>query len=65
MAGIYATQGQVERALALYQQSLEAEESIGNVQGKAATLHQMAGIYATQGQVERALALYQQSLEAR
>jgi len=42
---------------------LEIQESIGNVQGKAATLHQMAGIYAQQGQVDQAIALYQQSLE--
>ncbi|NJL03243.1 MAG: tetratricopeptide repeat protein, partial [Spirulinaceae cyanobacterium SM2_1_0] len=45
LAGIYAQQGEVEQAIALYQQSLELQERIGNVQGKAATLHQMAGIY--------------------
>ncbi|NJN88786.1 MAG: tetratricopeptide repeat protein, partial [Leptolyngbyaceae cyanobacterium SL_7_1] len=39
-------------------------ESIGDVQGKAATLHQLAGIYAQQGQVEQAIDLYQQSLAA-
>jgi hypothetical protein len=37
---------------------LEIKESIGNVQGKAATLHQMAGIYAQQGDVDQAIALY-------
>ncbi|MBW4466909.1 MAG: tetratricopeptide repeat protein, partial [Pegethrix bostrychoides GSE-TBD4-15B] len=57
--------GQVDRALGLYQQSLELYESIGNVQGKATTLHNMAGIYAQQGQVDRALGLYQQSLELK
>ena len=49
-------------AIALYQQSLEIKERIGNVQGKAATLHQMAIIYAQQGQVDQAIDLYQQSL---
>ncbi|MEO0406479.1 MAG: tetratricopeptide repeat protein [Cyanobacteria bacterium P01_A01_bin.135] len=63
-AGIYAQRGQVQQALDLYQQSLEAEEAIGDVKGKAATLHQMAGIYAQRGQVQQALGLYQQSLEA-
>jgi tetratricopeptide (TPR) repeat protein len=59
----YADQGDVEQAIALYQQSLELAERIGSIQGKAATLHQMAGIYADQGDVEQAIALYQQSLE--
>ncbi|MGB0563341.1 MAG: tetratricopeptide repeat protein [Spirulinaceae cyanobacterium] len=63
MAIIYAHQGQVDEAIALYQQSLEITEKIGNVQTKAATLHQMAGIYAQQGEVDEAIALYQQVLE--
>ena len=53
----------VEQAIALYQQSLEIKERIGNVQGKAATLHQMAIIYTQQGQVEQAINLLRQSLE--
>ena len=44
---------------------LEIKESIGNVQGKAATLHQMAGIYAQQGQVDQAINLFNQSLEIK
>jgi tetratricopeptide (TPR) repeat protein len=63
MAMIYADQGQVEEVIALYKQSLELNDRIGNVQGKAATLHCMAMIYADQGQVEEAIALYKQSLE--
>jgi tetratricopeptide (TPR) repeat protein len=65
MAGVIAQQGEVDRALALWQQSLEIEDSIGNVKGKAATLHQMAGVIAQQGEVDRALALWQQSLEIK
>jgi tetratricopeptide (TPR) repeat protein len=41
------------------------KESIGDAQGKAATLHQMASIYANQGQVDQALDLYQQSLQIK
>ncbi|MEG5139355.1 MULTISPECIES: tetratricopeptide repeat protein, partial [unclassified Microcoleus] len=52
-----------EKAIAFYQQSLELQEKIGNVQGKAATLHCLAIIYANQGDVEKAIAFYQQSLE--
>jgi len=58
-----AQQGQVEEAIALFQQSLEIKERIGNAQGKAATLHNIAKIKARQGQVEEAIALFQQSLE--
>ncbi|MEO0801944.1 MAG: tetratricopeptide repeat protein, partial [Cyanobacteria bacterium J06642_2] len=47
----------------LYQQSLQLQEQIGNVKGKAATLHAMANIYVQQGQVSEALELYQQSLQ--
>ncbi|WP_231395470.1 tetratricopeptide repeat protein, partial [Dolichospermum circinale] len=56
LAGIYADTGKIEEAIAHYQQSLEIKESIGNVQGKAATLHQLAGIYANTGKIEEAIA---------
>ena len=62
MALIYDNQGQVEKAIELYQQSLALNEEIGNVQGKASTLHNLAVIYEEQGQVEQAIDLYQQSL---
>ncbi|MGB7379426.1 MAG: tetratricopeptide repeat protein, partial [Rivularia sp. (in: cyanobacteria)] len=54
---------EVDNAIALYQQSLDLDEKIGNVQGKAASLHQLAGIYAQLGDVDNAIALFQQSLE--
>jgi tetratricopeptide (TPR) repeat protein len=62
MAGVIAQQGDVQRALDLWNQSLALKEKIGNVQGKAATLHQMAGVIAQQGDVQRALDLWNQSL---
>jgi len=42
MAGLIAQRGDIEGAIALYQQSLEIKERINNVQGKAATLASMA-----------------------
>jgi tetratricopeptide (TPR) repeat protein len=60
---LMATQGKVNEAIALYEQSLEIQRAIDNQQGIAATLHQMAGIYANQGKVNEAIALYEQSLE--
>jgi tetratricopeptide (TPR) repeat protein len=65
LAGIYANQGEVAKAIAFYEQSLELKEKIGNVQGKAATLHCLAGIYANQGEVAKAIAFYEQSLELK
>ncbi len=62
LAGVIAQQGDVTRALNLWQQSLALLEQIGDVKGKAATLHQMAGVIAQQGDVTRALNLWQQSL---
>src|SRR5919199_510800 len=62
LAGIYANQGEVAKASAFYEQSLELTGEIGNLQGKAATLHQLAGIYANQGEVAKAIAFYQESL---
>ncbi|MEM7581546.1 MAG: tetratricopeptide repeat protein, partial [Cyanobacteria bacterium P01_A01_bin.80] len=62
-AGIYAQQGKVDEAIALYNQSLEITEKIGDAQGKAGSLYSLARIYAQQGNVEEAIALYNQSLD--
>ncbi|PHJ62031.1 hypothetical protein VF14_07420 [Nostoc linckia z18] len=58
-----ANKGEVDDAIALYNQVLEIDERIGDVQGKAATLHNLAGIYADKGEMDEAIALYNQSLE--
>jgi tetratricopeptide (TPR) repeat protein len=63
LAIIYANQGEVAKAIAFYEESLQLQEKIGNVQGKAATLHNLAIIYADQGEVAKAIAFYEQSLE--
>ena len=62
MAIIYANQGQVERAIDLYQRSLAIKEQIWDIQGKSQTLNQIAGIYANQGLIQEAIDLFQQSL---
>ena len=58
-----ADNGDVAQAIALFNQSLEITERIGNVQGKAANLHQLGIIYADKGDVDQAIALFNQSLE--
>ncbi|MEH2230909.1 MAG: tetratricopeptide repeat protein [Nostoc sp.] len=58
-----ANKGEVDEAIALYNQSLEITERIGNFQGKAVTLHCLGNIYANKGEWDKAIALYNQSLE--
>jgi tetratricopeptide (TPR) repeat protein len=59
---IYAQQGQVEQALALYQQALDIKERIGDALGKAATLAMMGRLLATQGDVVRGMDCLRASL---
>ncbi len=63
LAIVLAKTGKIEQAIDLYQQSIEIEEKIGNVQGKAATLHQLASICVNQGKIKQAINLCQQSLK--
>ena len=65
LATLYANQGEIDQAIALFQQSLEITEKTGDVQTKAATLHQLAILYANQGEIDQAITLYQQSLELK
>ncbi|MEH1790809.1 MAG: tetratricopeptide repeat protein, partial [Nostoc sp.] len=67
---IYHDLGEWDKAIALYNQSLQITERIGDIQGKAATLHQLAILYANKGDVDEAMsttgyayALYNQSLQ--
>jgi len=62
MAQIIANQGDIPRALALWEQDLAISEQIGDVKGKATTLNNMAQIIANQGDIPRAMALWEQSL---
>ncbi|WP_392535809.1 tetratricopeptide repeat protein [Nostoc sp. C117] len=57
---IYANKGDVDEAIALYKESLEIYERIGNVQGKAVTLYELGRIYADKGEVDEAIALFNQ-----
>ncbi len=63
LANVCVTRGDLDRALGLYQESLQLLEQIGDIRGKAASLHQMAQVYVTRGNLEGALGLYQESLQ--
>ncbi|MEC4895805.1 MAG: CHAT domain-containing protein, partial [Oscillatoria sp. PMC 1051.18] len=62
LATLKVDTGEIEAAIALYQESLTLTEQIGNVQGKAVTLHNLAILKANRGDIEAAIALYQESL---
>ncbi len=55
--------GGLDEAMRLYQQALQILEGLGDLQGKAATLHEMAGISVTRGDLDGAMKLYQQALQ--
>ncbi len=57
MAGVIAQQGDVDRAMELWQQSLKLLDQIGDVKGKAATLANMAWAAGQQGDAKRELEL--------
>ncbi|MEH2260323.1 tetratricopeptide repeat protein [Nostoc sp.] len=63
MATVIARQGDIARAIVLWEQSLEISEQIGDVEGKASNLNNTAQVIAQQGDIARAIALYEQSLE--
>jgi tetratricopeptide (TPR) repeat protein len=63
MAYVIAEQGDMARAIALYEQSLKICEQIGDVQGKAHMLRNITLIIAQQGDMARAIALSEQALE--
>ncbi|MEH2113824.1 tetratricopeptide repeat protein, partial [Nostoc sp.] len=58
-----ANSGEIEEAIALYQQSLAITEQIGNVQTKAATLWWLGHIAEQQGNYNQALDYLQPALE--
>ena len=62
LANLKANQGEVEAAIALFQQSLAIEERIGNAQGKAATFRELANVKVMQGDIDEAESLYQKAL---
>ncbi|MEP6497346.1 tetratricopeptide repeat protein [Microcoleus vaginatus] len=64
LAGIYANQGEVAKAIALYEQSLELQEKIGDVRVKAATFAMLGQLLADKkGDFDKALNYLQQSLD--
>jgi tetratricopeptide (TPR) repeat protein/CHAT domain-containing protein len=57
--------GDLDGAMKMYQQALEIDEGLGDLQGKSATLHAMAGILRVRGDLDGAMKMYQQSLEIK
>jgi tetratricopeptide (TPR) repeat protein len=60
---IYQGQGDYEKAIEKYTQSLKIEEELGNKGGIANSLHQLGMIHQAQGNYDKALEKYTQSLK--
>jgi tetratricopeptide (TPR) repeat protein len=63
MAQVFLTRGDLDRALALYQESLQLGEQLGDKKGKAASLHQMANILMARSDWLNAEQVLQESLQ--
>ncbi|MEH1822508.1 MAG: tetratricopeptide repeat protein, partial [Nostoc sp.] len=63
MAAVFRQQGDISKAIALWEQSLEISEQIGHVKLKATTLNNMAQVFADQGDIPKTIALWEESLE--
>ncbi len=60
---IYANKGEVDEAIALFNESLEIRERIGDVQGQAMTLWWLGGLAEQQGEYTKAISYLQPALE--
>ena len=61
----YFIRGDLDHALAYYQESLQLFERLGDKQGKAALLSAIANIYTTRGELDHALELYEESIKTK
>jgi len=62
LADVYRVRGDLDRALDLYEQARDILDDLGDLKGKAATLHEMANVLVTRGELDQAMDLYRQSL---
>jgi len=60
---IHQDQGDYDKAIEKYNQSLEIVKELGNKGGIASTLHELGMIHAAQGDYDKAIEKYNQSLE--
>ena len=62
LAGVYNTRGELDRALALYQESLALKEQLGDKKGKAASLGGVANLYMRKGEWDQAVKCLDEAL---
>ncbi|GAX39124.1 TPR repeat-containing protein [Tolypothrix sp. NIES-4075] len=62
LGSLKVNRGEINEAIALFEQSLAIIEKIGNVQTKAATLHNLGYLKANTGEINEAISLFEQSL---
>jgi tetratricopeptide (TPR) repeat protein len=62
IARIYSRRGDIDRALAMFQEALTVFDRLGDVRSRAITLNDIAEIYTRRGDVDRALAMHEEAL---
>jgi tetratricopeptide (TPR) repeat protein len=63
LAGIYVIRGDIDRALNLYEESLELDKQLGDKNGQAKSLGSIAQVFVHRGDLDRAIQHYQESQE--
>ena len=63
MGYAYKQQGNIAKALELYQKSLKIQQDIGNKEGYATSLNNLGLIYNNQGDIQKAFEYYNKSLK--
>ncbi|MGB2853987.1 MAG: tetratricopeptide repeat protein, partial [Dehalococcoidia bacterium] len=63
MGNVYASKGELDKALDYYEHALRIEREIGHRQGEANHLANIGMVYAMRGDLDRALEHYQEALK--
>ena len=58
IAGVYNSQGYLEKSLKSYEESLDINESIGNIMGMATNIDNLGSIFHQKGNTEKAIEYY-------
>ncbi|MDP8225585.1 MAG: tetratricopeptide repeat protein [Candidatus Lernaella stagnicola] len=62
VAGVFWARGDMTKALALFEESLQIDRELGDRAGEGASLSNIAGVHQARGDLKKALELYEESL---
>jgi tetratricopeptide (TPR) repeat protein len=65
LGNVYQRKGEWDRAIEMYERSLETFERVGDVHGMAQTWGNLGNVYQRKGEWDRAIEVYERSLETK